>query len=615
MTRAARMLVVPAVFATIVAFAVSARSDATPPVVLTVTAIADAPDALPGNGLCAAEGGTCTLRAALEEAAAGDVPVEIDVPPGHYVLVAPLDVPRGVVTIQGTDTATTVLDAAGAVRVLDAHGGVQLTLRRLTIANGSATQEGGAIRAYDATLALDTVTVSTSAADGYGGGLFAAGASVSITGSTFEHDTAFTGGAIAAVGGDLTITGSTFTDCLATDAGGALATFGVGALAIADCTFGGNTAEHSGGAVWLAGARAPGTFAIVESTFDGNQSFGGSGGAIATDGLVGPAVDGVLGVEGCTFTGNQADRAGGAIASGVDLVPTDDTFAGNSAPESPDVATPHPFELCADAGICTGNAIDAFRCYQAKIAAGTAAFAPIVGVRLANAFGDLMVDMKAPQALCAPADTTGYGLLDATTHLEGYAITPEKGQPKLLPRTALAMTSELGALVVDAAKTDQLLVPTAVDPSTSQQLTTSQVDRFTCHKAKLAKGQPKLAKDLQLTVTDALTYEPTRVVVKKLARLCAPVGENGGATKHADHLLCFQVAATKGRCAAAAPANGGGGCKKEPDCGGVKGQTALCQPQAKFAAMGSMPVANAFDAETLDATKASVLCLPARRQP
>ncbi len=104
------------------------------------------------------------------------------------------------------------------------------------------------------------------------------------------------------------------------------------------------------------------------------------------------------------------------------------------------------------------------------------------------------------------------------------------------------------------------------------------------------------------------------MTVKKLVRLCVPVGTDGGATKHTEHLLCFQVAATKGRCAPAAPQNAGGGCKKEPDCGGTK-TTTLCVPQAKFAKRTGHLVVNDLDTGTLDAAKDDVLCLPALRTP
>lgn len=265
-------------------------------------------------------------------------------------------------------------------------------------------------------------------------------------------------------------------------------------------------------------------------------------------------------------------------------------------------------------GLCASE-IDSFRCYQAKPAAGSAKFAPVLGVRVNGSFDDVLVDLKKPLQLCAPADTTADGLVDADTHLEAYAIKVQKGQPKPAPHTGRQVLSQLGSLVVDTGKPAQLLLPTAEDPASSPSLTVNELDRFACYQAKLAKGQPKLPKDLQLTIGDQFTSPPKRVTVKKLVRLCTPVGVNGGATKHTANLLCFQVATTKGRCAEASPTNAGGGCKKETDCGGTKGQTTLCALQAKFLQQPGRNVVNDLDAGKLDAAKEDVLCLPALLAP
>ncbi len=594
---------------------VRATSEVTP-ATFTVDSLADAPDAAPGDEACATAAAECTLRAAVQEAALTTLPVVIDVPAGHYVLGSALELPSGVVTMRGAARATTVLDGDDAGRIFDVLGGASLSLETLTVTKGGGEQEGGAIRAVDAALVLNDVAVTSSATGGFGGGIYAGGADLKITASLFDDDTGLAGGAIAALGGKLIVTGSTFTGNLATDVGGAIAAFGMKVFAIGvGNTFTGNVAEHSGGAVYASGAGQAASYSIAGSTFTGNQAFGGAGGAIAADGLAAPGATGGLVVVNCTFDGNAADDEGGALAAAVAIFTFNNTYSDNHAPEKPDVAVPVPFDLCRAAGICKGVAIDAFRCYRGKPSKGEPKFAPISGVRVANAFGDLLVDFKSPQLLCAPADTKGESERDAATHLEGYAVKPQKGQPKPVPPAGLALTSQIGTLVVDGAKPDVVLLPAAADPAAAPALTTSQVDRFLCSKAKLAKGQPKLAANLQLTVRDQMTDVPRRVLLKKLARLCIPTGADGGSTKHVDHLLCFQVSATKGRCAEAAPSNAGGGCKKEVDCGGTKGQTTLCAPQAKYAAVAGLHVANDLDTGRMDAAKEDVLCLPALTAP
>jgi hypothetical protein len=260
--------------------------------------------------------------------------------------------------------------------------------------------------------------------------------------------------------------------------------------------------------------------------------------------------------------------------------------------------------------------LGSFRCYQAKPSAGSAKFTPILGVRANGTFDDVLVDLKKPLQLCAPADTTAEPLSDPQTHLEAYAIKLQQGQPKPVPQSGRQITSQLGTMVVDTAKSSQLMLPTAEDPVTpAPALTVNLVDRFTCYPVKLAKGQPKLLKDLQLTAGDQFTDPPKRVRVKKLVRFCTPTGANGAPAKQSGHLLCVQVAASKGRCADASPTNAGGACKAEPECGGVKGQTQLCVPQGKFVKQPGRNVANELDAGTLDAAKEDVLCLPAVLAP
>src|SRR5690606_38888623 len=52
----------------------------------TVNNTADAPDANPGDGICATASGVCTLRAALQEANAAAGADTINVPAGTYTL-------------------------------------------------------------------------------------------------------------------------------------------------------------------------------------------------------------------------------------------------------------------------------------------------------------------------------------------------------------------------------------------------------------------------------------------------------------------------------------------------------------------------------------------------
>lgn len=259
-------------------------------------------------------------------------------------------------------------------------------------------------------------------------------------------------------------------------------------------------------------------------------------------------------------------------------------------------------------------AIDPFRCYQANPTLGAPKFAPLAGVHVADAFENVLVDVKKPRLLCAPADTTADGIADGATHLEAYQLKLPKGQARHTPRTRFGVATQIGTFVVDTVKAELLLVPTNANPAVTPPQpdpTAHEVDHFNCYKAKLAKGEPKLATSLEVTATDERTIPPQRLSVRKVRHLCLPADKNDEGTKHENHLLCFTTKATKGRCAAVAPVNADGGCKRETDCGGVKGQTTLCTPQAKFVKQTALRTANQFDSEQLDLKRADELCLTA----
>jgi hypothetical protein len=240
-------------------------------------------------------------------------------------------------------------------------------------------------------------------------------------------------------------------------------------------------------------------------------------------------------------------------------------------------------------------------------------------VHLVDDFEDVVVDVPKPFSLCAPTDTDGSGIVDAATHLERYQVKPEKGAPMHIRRTGLGVANQLGTIFLDTVKPDSLMVPTAIDPAVSppppdpQQ---HQVDRYKCYAVKTTKGTPSFPKEVQVsTAGDPFTTLAKRYLVRKPTRLCTPVDTNGEGRRNPDHLLCYQVKLTSGRCMDGAPVNAGGGCTKEGDCGGTRGATNLCVRQDKFATVPAVRAANQFDAEELDVLKENEICLPSLRIP
>ena len=191
---------------------------------------------------------------------------------------------------------------------------------------GNTAKNGGAIANWinygesgSATAEItDSIFEQNSAENG--GAVYQSGAAtdlVTITDSDFTGNTAsYAGGAVVNVFGQLVVSGGTFTENTAVNDGGAIALWNGGnvenalftensaayggaisnswsgpAVTISGCTFAGNTATVSGGAIW-------------------NDNNGCE----------------VMTVSGCTFTGNMATVSGGAIFNEYKMTLKNSTF-------------------------------------------------------------------------------------------------------------------------------------------------------------------------------------------------------------------------------------------------------------------------------------------------
>ena len=134
----------------------------------------DAHDLTVGDGLCATNTGTCTIRAAIEEANAQTIgsTITISVPAGSYVLtLGVLAITGNTVAVNGAGQSSTVIAANRKSQVLSVAKSTRVTVTRLTIKGGNAgPAKGGAIanRGYT-NLNGTTITASTSA---QGGGIW-----------------------------------------------------------------------------------------------------------------------------------------------------------------------------------------------------------------------------------------------------------------------------------------------------------------------------------------------------------------------------------------------------------------------------------------------------------
>ena len=287
--------------------------------VLAATFLVDSPadtvDAKPGDGKCATEVGTCTLRAAVQEAnEQSDTTITLN--PGTYTLAIPyngalplaatgdLDL-YGQVTISGGGADKTIVDGGGIDRVFAAQVASRVTISDLTVRNGQGQPgaDGGGIW-NSGNLTLEDVTISgnrtrsdaTLSADAPGGGIFNA-ATLQLRNCTI------TGNSAADVGGGIhnkgimTVMMSTIANnSTQTDRGGGVANFNKATVILS--TINGNRATGAGG-----GVENAGDLALTHSTVSGNS--GELGGGIHNVGE--------LDMTDATIAANTARQTGGGL--------------------------------------------------------------------------------------------------------------------------------------------------------------------------------------------------------------------------------------------------------------------------------------------------------------
>ncbi len=152
-------------------------------------ALRDKPDANPGDGVCASIDGVCTLRAAIEEAAASGMPKVIALANGTYVLDESLDIQSDVILI-GNGPEQTQIHGAEISRAGSLNN---LRLENLTI-SGSNLYLGGL-----GTLTVRRVRFSGNSNEfSFGGAILATNTTLDIRDSTFDNNTTpIDGGSLA----------------------------------------------------------------------------------------------------------------------------------------------------------------------------------------------------------------------------------------------------------------------------------------------------------------------------------------------------------------------------------------------------------------------------------
>jgi hypothetical protein len=239
-----------------------------------------------------------------------------------------------------------VVGSGGAVRPTATVSGLTLTGGATPLNN---PEDGGAVRATGADLALDGVVVSDSRSGKSGGGVSVAGGSLTllssaITGNTTTTDQDFStltpddgGGGLSvdangAAGVGLAVTDSTVSGNTTSGRGGGVRAVGGASATITRSTVSGNRATHTfrgvevAAVVGLGGGIAAPDLTVVDSSITGNEA-GSKGGGVAGRSLV---------ATGTTIADNVAGQAGGGLAvdgstAGAHLDVTSSTVSGNRA--------------------------------------------------------------------------------------------------------------------------------------------------------------------------------------------------------------------------------------------------------------------------------------------
>ncbi len=267
----------------------------------TVNTTADAPDALPGDGVCADAAGQCSLRAAVQEADAAPYvsAITITVPAGSYVLMlGPLTVTANLVVLDGAGSATTFISAAGNSAVLDISIPAGMEINRATITGGNALGGGGIDNQGSLVLSRSSVSGNVAGAHG-GGGIFNNG-SLKLVGSSVANNTGgFFGGGIYNTG-TLVLSRSSVVSNTASGVGNGGGIYNFGTVIVSDSSVVSNTATYGGG----------GTLAVVASAIVSNTANGGPGSGYG-GGLYNDVATAI--VVKSAISNNTGAYAGGAI--------------------------------------------------------------------------------------------------------------------------------------------------------------------------------------------------------------------------------------------------------------------------------------------------------------
>jgi CSLREA domain-containing protein len=274
------------------------------PTSFTVNDLGDAADASAGNGVCATDGGVCTLRAAIQEAnaLASCSPITIGFSVnGTITLTSSLPAITRSLTINGNGITNTIVSGNNLYRSLNSihTSGLDITVQNLTATNGAAPANYGGALDFNST-----------------------GGTLTANNVLFTNCNADFGGAINADNGTLILNNCVFTLNTSSNQGGAIWFGHTVTATITNCTVAGNTSVSYSGAV----RSSAGTFNLRNSILADNISGGQCSDAGGANNIQNSLIEG----GGCGITNGVNGNLTGDPALNANLTLSANSIAVNA---------------------------------------------------------------------------------------------------------------------------------------------------------------------------------------------------------------------------------------------------------------------------------------------
>ena len=173
--------------------------------------------------------------------------------------------------IEGVSPNRTFIDGTNNDRIIDVHGGVDLTIEKLTFQNARPPSGNGGAIETEGDLNVVLVDIKDCSAPAAGGGIYMVGGDLEMDRTQFISNHSAVAGGMFFSNGEIDVNRSTFSENSATAGdGGALAIIAaVGQALVRGSTFDDNASRGRGAGVWHDGG---GFLRVTNSTFFKNDA-------------------------------------------------------------------------------------------------------------------------------------------------------------------------------------------------------------------------------------------------------------------------------------------------------------------------------------------------------